>query len=107
MFNDLDYKGIEFSVSKRDYCKIEQKNNICINVFCYENYLAYPVYVSDENLENCMDLLLITDANKSHYVHIRYFNRYMFNKTKCKIIKHFCKYYLQCFSSKRVLMKRE
>ena len=36
MIDDLDYEGIEFPVSKRDYCKIENKNNICINVFCCE-----------------------------------------------------------------------
>ena len=35
MINDLDYKGIEFPVSKKDCCKIERQNNICINVFSY------------------------------------------------------------------------
>ena len=35
MVNDLDYEGIKFPVSRKYYCKIEQKNNICINVFCY------------------------------------------------------------------------
>ena len=28
MFNDLDYEGIKFPVSKKDYCKIERQNNI-------------------------------------------------------------------------------
>ena len=51
MVNDLDYKGIEFPVSKKDYSKIEQKTNVCITVFCYENNLVYPVYVSDQNLK--------------------------------------------------------
>ena len=37
MINDLDYEGIKFPVSKTDYCRIERQNNICINVFCYEN----------------------------------------------------------------------
>ena len=37
MANNLDYKDIKFPVSKNDYKKIEQKNNICINIFCYEN----------------------------------------------------------------------
>ena len=50
MVSDLDYEVIHFPASKRDYCKIEQKNNIFINVFCYENELTYPVYVSDQNL---------------------------------------------------------
>ena len=43
MVNDLHYNGIEFPVSKRNYGKIEKKNNICINVFCYEDGLTYPV----------------------------------------------------------------
>ena len=32
-----------------------------------------------------MDLLLISDQSKSHYVYIKDFNRFMCNKTKCKI----------------------
>ena len=72
MINDLDSEGIEFPVSKKDHGNIEQKNNICINVFCYENDLVYPVYVSNEKSENCMDLLMITGENKSHYVYIKY-----------------------------------
>ena len=60
MVNDLDYKGIKIPVSKKDFGKIEKKN-ICINVFCYENNLVYPIYVSNEKSENCMDLLLIVD----------------------------------------------
>ena len=47
MVNNLDYEGIEFSVSKKDFGKIEKKNNVCINVLCYENNLVYPVYASD------------------------------------------------------------
>ena len=50
MANDLDYEVIKFPVSKKYYCKIEQKNNICINVFCYENELTYPVYISDKKV---------------------------------------------------------
>ena len=43
---DLDYKDIKFPASKKDYKKIEQKNNICINVFRYEKNLVYPVHIS-------------------------------------------------------------
>ena len=70
MVKNLDYEGIAFPVSKRDYSKIEQKKNICIKVFCYENGLTYPVYVSDQKskIKDCMDLLMVTDKNKSHYV---------------------------------------
>ena len=84
MYNDLSYGGIEFPVDKEDFSKIETKSNICINVFCYENKLTFPIYISDKKFENTMDLLLITDENKSHYVYIKDFDRFMFHKTKNK-----------------------
>ena len=63
MVSDLDYEGIENSVSKKDFGKIEKKNHICINVFCYENNLVYPVHILNQNFEDCMDLLMITNEN--------------------------------------------
>ena len=54
-----------------------------------------------------MDLLVLTEDNKSHYVYIKDFSRLMFNKTKNKNKKWFCKSYLQCFSNKRVMMKHK
>ena len=81
MVIELDYGGIRFPVSKKDYCKIEKQNNIRINVFCYENKLTSG-YLSNRKFSDCMDLLLISSENKSHYVYFRDFNRFMFNKTK-------------------------
>ena len=107
IINDLDYEGIKFPVSKKDYCKVEGQNNICINVFCCENGLTYSVYVSDQKFHNFMDLLWISNGNKSHYVYTKYFNRFMFNKTKNKNEKHFCKCCLQCFSSEKVLIEHK
>ena len=52
-----------------------------------------------------MDLLLIPNKFVSHYVHIKDFDIFMFNKTKHKGRKYFCKYCLQCFSSKKILSK--
>ena len=63
IIDDLDYEGIKFPISKKDYCRIERQNNIYINVFYYQNNLTYPVYVPDEIFENCMDFLLISDEN--------------------------------------------
>ena len=81
MVNDLDYKDIKFIVSKKDDKKIEQKNNIYINVLCYENGLTYPVHISKQKFEDYMDLL-INDENKSQYVYIKDFSKFIFNKTK-------------------------
>ena len=44
--SNLNYKGIEFPVQEKDFNKIEVQNNICINVFGYENELVYPIFIS-------------------------------------------------------------
>ena len=92
---------------EKDFSKIEKKNNFCINVFWYENRQTFPIYVSDQKFENSMDLLLVIDENKSHYVYIKDFDRFMFHKTKNKNKKYFCKSCLQCFSSKNVLTEHK
>ena len=109
MVNDLDYIDVTYPVSKKDCSKSEQKNTICMNVFCYEHGLVYRVRVSDKKFEDCMDLLLITDKNKLHYVYIKGFDRFMCNKKnkKKKNKKHFCRYCLQCFSSEKVLQEHK
>ena len=84
MFNNLDCEGIKFSVSGKYFGKIEKRNSICVNLFCYENNLVYPVYVSDQGFRNCMDLLLITEESRSSYVYIKDFNRFMCKNTKCE-----------------------
>ena len=101
--NDLDYDEAGFPVGEKDFSNIETKNNICINVYCYENKLTFPIYISDQKFEGLIDLLLATNENKSHYVYIKDFDKFMFHKTKNKNKKYFFKSCLQCFSSKNVL----
>ena len=101
--NNLDYSGIEFPVTTKQYNKIEKQNDININVFGYENKQPYPIYVSKEKYDDHMELLLITENENKHYVLIKDFNRFMYNQTKHKESKHFCMYCLQCFSSETVL----
>ena len=103
--NDLNHDGIKLPVSKEDFSKIETKNNICFNVFCYENKLTFPIYISDQKFENSMVLLLISGTDKSHYAYIKDFDRFMFHKTKNK--KYLCKSFLECFSSKNVLTEHK
>ena len=76
-------------------------------MFCYENRIISQLYISGKKISNCMDLLLIFDENKSHYVYIKDFNRPMFNKTKIKNKKYFCRCCLQCFSSENVLKEHK
>ena len=107
LVNNLDYDGVGFPVREKDFGKIEKNNYIYINVLCYENKLVFPIYVSDQKFENSMDLLLVIDENKSHYVYIKDFDRFMFHKTKNKNKKYFFKSCLQCFSSKNVLTEHK
>ena len=57
--SNLDCDGIEFPVQEKDFSKIEVKCNIC-----------------------SMDLLLLINDDKSHYVYIKDFDRFMFDKIK-------------------------
>ena len=76
-------------------------------MFGYENRLIFPIYISDQKSKDSMDLLILTDNDKSHYVYIKDFNRFMFHKTKNKNKKWFCKGCLHCFTSKNVLLKHK
>ena len=66
-------------MQEKDFSNIEVKNNICINVFGYENGLVFLIYVSDQKFKDSMDLLLLIDDDKSHYVYIKDFNSFIFH----------------------------
>ena len=95
---DLSYSGVDFPVSKKDYGKIEVLNKIYVNVFCYENKMIYPVYLSNQCFNDSLDLLLISNGFTNHDVYIKGFNRLMFDKTR-----HKGKKYFYCFTSEKVL----
>ena len=100
----LDYSGIVFPVSFKQYNKIEKQNNIRVNVLGYEKGKRYPIYASKKKKFNsCLNLLLITEGEVKHYCLIKDFGKFMHNQTKHNGRKHFCMYCLQCFSSERVL----
>ena len=76
-------------------------------MFGYEDELVYPIFICKQKFKDSMDLLLLIEDDKSHYVYIKDFNTFMFLKTKNKNKKWFCKSCLQCFSSKNVLIKHK
>ena len=48
---------LSFPMQEKDFTKIEVKNNICINVFGYEDEMVFPTYDSDQKFEDSMNLL--------------------------------------------------
>ena len=54
-----------------------------------------------------LNSLLTKDENKSHYVYIKDFDKFMCNKTKDNNEKDFSRYYLQRFSSEKVLQEHK
>ena len=76
--SSLNYDVMEFRVQKRKIYNI------------YINGLIFLVHVSNQKFEGAMDLLLLIDGDKSHYLYIKDLNRFIFHKTKNKNKKWFC-----------------
>ena len=60
----LNYNGIGIPVQEKDFNRIEMMNNICINVFGYENKVFFPIYVSDQSFKTqwiycCLKMMII------------------------------------------------
>ena len=98
--------GLSFLCEKIFFAKLRRKTTFALT-YCYENKLVSPIYISDQKFENSTNLLLFIDENKSHYVYIKDFDRFMFQKSKNKSKKYFCKSFLQCSSSKNVLTEHK
>ena len=67
----LDYTNIVFPVSQKQYNKIEKQNSIKTNVFGYKEKQPYPIHISKKTFEDQMNLLLIREDEKKHYVLIK------------------------------------
>ena len=76
-----------FPLDVNDYEKIKDRFQMQVNVFGYENKV-YPLHISKKSYHQTLNLLLITEKDKSHYVFIKDFNRLMFPRTKHKDKKH-------------------
>ena len=100
----MDYRDINVPAKACDYEIVEERFVINVNVFEYENKI-FPLYLSKKLNEQVLNVLLISNEEKSHYVFIKDFNRLMYSevKTKTQHIKHFCMSCLQTFTTKEIL----
>ena len=103
----LGYRGINFPMKARDYEIVEERFNFNVNVLGYQNKV-FPLYVSKKLNEQVLNVLLISNEEKSHnHVFIKDFNRLMYSewKTKNQHKKHFCMSCLQNFTTKEIFNK--
>ena len=107
MSQELNYQGVKSPFATKHYVKNEEQNSINVNVFGYEDKQFYAVFVSKGSNEKVLNVLLITEGEKKHYLLIKDFNRMMYNKTKHRERKHFCMHCLQCLSAEEVFSKHK
>ena len=77
-----------------------------VNVFGYENKV-YPSHISKKSHTQTLNLLLVTEKDKPHYVFIKDFNKLMFSRTKNKNKKQHCMSCLQSFTAEEILSQRK
>ena len=59
------YRGISFPMKARDYKVVEERFNINVNIFGYQNKV-FPLYVSKKSNEQELNVLLMSNEEKSH-----------------------------------------
>ena len=70
----------------------------------YENKEKYPIYVSKKLFDKKhVDLLLIGEEGKRHYVLIKYFYTFLYDDTIHHGRKQFCCFCLQAFITEEIL----
>lgn len=71
----LNFTGINFPLAVKDIPKFEQLNTLSVNVLEYSNNEINPMYKSKGEYETEINLLMISDETKNHYVLVRNLSR--------------------------------
>ena len=93
----------ESSITK-DHAIHEAMYDINVNE---DNNEIFPKRLTKQSKTNHIDLLLLCNESKEHYVWINNFSRLCFNVNKHNEKKYFCKYCINGFTSEDVLSKHE
>ena len=102
-------RDIDYPVRIKDISKVEKQNNININVFAIDNQKdkqsIYPVYVSNVQSENIVNLLYIEENENTHYCLIKDLDSFLCDKNRNK--QYTCRNCLQGFRRKETLEKHK
>lgn len=97
----LNVKDIEFPIRREDIKKFEKLNNISVNVYILDDkYKCVPNRLTKDKKDRHVNLLLIQDREKSHYVWIKDLSRLVSKQlTTYSHKKFFCDRCLHYFYS--------
>ena len=99
--NELNMEGITYPVAVKDVPKFEKQNDISVNVFGYEDGY-YCLYISKDQMESHVNLLLLEDKGKTHYCLIKNLNGMMYiHRQNIMAQQYFCTYCLHGFTKRR------
>lgn len=107
---ELNFTGIDFPVKLTDIRKFEKNNsNISVNVYGLdEKNKLYPLYISDSEKQQHVDLLYLSEKGNNHYAWIKDLSRL----TSSQLSKHhgktfICRRCLQHFSAEEILLRHK
>jgi hypothetical protein len=86
--------------------RIEENNDIKVNVYGYEKGRFHPLYIRKYR-EKSVVLLLISTEDKVHFVLLKFVNGLLCGLSKAKVRNSVCQYCLQNFPNDRNLEKHE
>ena len=89
--NKYDWSGLGFPVCFKNISKFEFRNQISINLLAIEDEEIY-ICRKGGNYERIINLMIISESNRKHYVAIKSLSRLLSSKnTKHKGKEYFCK----------------
>jgi hypothetical protein len=105
--DELDFTGIDFPVQMKDISRFESQNDITINVFGYDRGNIYPIHLTKERFMRHVDLLVISNGQRSHYCWIKNFNRLLAYQNSDRNQYFYCCYCLHGFTKAKLLEKHK
>ena len=94
---ELDMTGIAFPVTTGDIGRFEAQNAVSVNVFGYEDAVVYPLRLTELRDRPHVNLLLLTDGEKRHYVLVKNLSRLIAPRSGHKTASFPCVYCLHIF----------
>ena len=94
---ELDMAGIAFPVTTGDIGRFEAQNAVSVNVFGHEDAVVYPLRLTELRDQPHVNLLLLADGEKRHYVLVKNLSRLIAQRSSHPRTSHPCVYCLHVF----------